>query len=580
MPERNAVGVPPYQEIQGNHPAGVFSAFDPSKKQHRLFADSDPARTTRPSAPKPLPEEIVREKKNPLAASFPSDEKEANVILPVRLSEENSAEATMRWQTPDASKSQGASLPSVPKVSLLPKKHAISDWSYSNPESDAQAPMALTFRDKKESSSSTPVPLPPTEASSDKKAIPVKAILQEEPLEYPAQPGELDPVDVPAEAPAAPSVRQASSDPWTLPQPALLQNLGFKTGGWFQGGITFNRNATSNHFNGPLAINDRDSEFQMNQLWLFFDNPVDNDHSGVDIGGRFDMIYGTDWRFGLSHGLESNINSPNSLYGLCLPQIYGELAINRLTIKAGHFATLIGKEQVPSVMNFFYSHDYLMSYSEPLLVTGIENTYALTDTFDVRFGVHRGWYTFEDYDPNNEWNLFGGATLLSNGGNSRLRFDWDYGPQVAQLDQYRYAQALLWDWNLSKRLNHSIQYNWGTTDGLGTWYGIGDWITYRLNKKWAAGIRMEWFHDGGGTRVSGVGNWLAFHGGDGSAGWTGSGYDGDFYELTLGANWTPHPNLRFRPEVRWDWFRGNGHPFGNNDRIDTVTFATDMLLTF
>jgi hypothetical protein len=566
--------------------------------------------------PKPLPQE------NPTDPAWSSTDVGSGIPsnFPPDLFEVPRKEAAMSQNIRD----QRNPLQSPPKVSLLPTREANYDWAYSAPKERPLGPMTVSFREKAGTKPS-PAPRPPADASSSDssesetsptqppttstpsrrnrpkqtptseskkeparqekkkspptKMLPVKTLLEEETVEYPEEPGEVDPVDVPAQT----TPRQASSaagGPWTIPQPTFLENMGFQTGGWFQGGITFNRNATSNHFNGPLAINDRDSEFQMNQLWVFFDNPVDNQNCGVDLGGRLDMTYGTDWRYGLSHGLESNINSPNSLYGLCLPQIYGELAIHRWTLKAGHFATMFGKEQVPSVMNFFYSHDYLMSYSQPLLVTGFENTYAVTDQFDVRFGLHRGWYTFEDYDPNNEWNLFGGATLLSDEGRSRLRFDWDYGPQVAQLDQYRYNQALLWDWNISERLNHSIQYNWGTTHGLGTWYGIGDWVTYRFNQKWSGGVRLEWFHDGGGTRVGGIGNWLIFHGGDGSAGWTGSGYDGDFYEVTLGANWTPHPNLRFRPEVRWDWFRGAGRPFGNNDRVDTVTFAMDMLFTF
>ena len=124
-------------------------------------------------------------------------------------------------------------------------------------------------------------------------------------------------------------------------------------------------------FNGPVATNDWDDEYQMNQLWLYLDRPADTGGCGFAVGGHVDMIYGTDWRFGVNNGLEDRINGFDyQRYGLVIPQMYLEVAYNNLSVKLGHFAGILDYEAVPAVMNPFYSHSYSYGYTVPQLVTG------------------------------------------------------------------------------------------------------------------------------------------------------------------------------------------------------------------
>jgi len=153
--------------------------------------------------------------------------------------------------------------------------------------------------------------------------------------------------------------------PWTMPQVGLLQALGFKTGGWIQQGITFNTDDPHDSFNGPVATNDLDSEYEMNQLWLYLDKPADNGGDGWALGAHLDMIYGTDWRFGINHGLDDRINGFNrQTYGLVIPQADVEVAYNKLSVKLGHYAGILDYEAVPAVMNPFYSHSYSYGYTD------------------------------------------------------------------------------------------------------------------------------------------------------------------------------------------------------------------------
>ncbi len=147
------------------------------------------------------------------------------------------------------------------------------------------------------------------------------------------------------------------------------------------------------------------------------------------LGGRIDVVEGTDWRFGQCFGLENRFDDPNSFYGLILPQFYAEVAINDLKIKMGHFATFTSYEVIPAPMNFFYSDSYMMGgYFDPLLVTGLQCDYKLNDNWTLIGGINRGWMMFED--PTNTWNFLGGGKWTSDDKKQTLSIMTDDGPQI------------------------------------------------------------------------------------------------------------------------------------------------------
>jgi hypothetical protein len=376
--------------------------------------------------------------------------------------------------------------------------------------------------------------------------------------------------------------------PWTLPQPCLLQNLGFKVGGWLEQGTTFNTHNVA--FNGPVATNDWANEYQMNQLWLYLDRPAKTDGCGWAIGGHVDMIYGTDWRFGINHGLEDRINGFNfQHYGLVLPQFYLEVAYNDLSVKFGHMAAILDYEAVPSVMNPFYSHSYSYGYTVPQLVTGVLADYKVTDLFSVQAGVHRGWQMFEDNNHNADF--MGGMKWASLDKRSSLAYAVSIGPQDPAGQQSRFVHSLVLQQQLSQRLRYVLVHNLGwENDGAPTgddarWYGINQYLLYKLNRYWSLNMRVEWMRDDDGARIAGPGNIPGVYAFDGR------GFAGDFYGITCGAIWRPHPNLMVRPEVRWDRFDGPpgligpapgvaGLPFNNGLDSDQLTAAVDVIFTF
>lgn len=376
---------------------------------------------------------------------------------------------------------------------------------------------------------------------------------------------------------------------WKLPQPDFLKCRGIDMGGWVEQGITYNALTPGDRFNGPNATNDRDGEYQLNQAWLYFVRPTKTDGCGWDLGGRIDLVYGTDWRFGQSYGLETRIDDPNSFYGLVLPQFYLEVAVNDLTVKMGHFATFTSLEVIPAPLNFFYSHALLACpYFDPVLVTGLQADYKLDDNWTAVGGFNNGSMEFED--PTNTYNFLGGVKRASDDKKSNLSLMVDAGPQIGFTGVHdRTTVIAVYTLQLTERLMYGSQYTAGIEKQGSvvhpgqdaSWYGTEQLFTFKLNDKWSAGLRYEWVRDNDGSRVAGVGNVLLT-----DRGWNGlPGCAGAYNDLSLGLNWRPHPNIVFRPEGRWDWYDGaaNGAgelPYGNHTQRQQFTAACDLIVTF
>ncbi len=374
-------------------------------------------------------------------------------------------------------------------------------------------------------------------------------------------------------------------EPWRLPQPCFLKQRGIVLGGWLQQGFTANAQVPADRFNGPVATNDRHAEWQVNQAWMFLNRPVDTSDGGWDLGGRIDMIYGSDARFGVNWGLENRINGENQPYGLVIPQLYAEVAYNRLSVKLGHFAGILSYEQVPAVANFFYSHSYAMAMTEPLLVTGALADYKLSDRVSIQAGFHRGWMMWEDL--NNDADFMGGVRVAL-GERTAIRYALSIGPQDPVFgNQNRVANSLLLEQGLSEKLRYVLQSNFGVENNGdprnhedAEWYGLNNYLFYTMSPQWSAGMRFEWLRDDDGL-FYGPGNVP----GNGRAWAGGPGFSGDWFELTWGLNYRPCPNAVIRPEIRYDWYNGTRDvkgelPFDDGNKSYQLTVAADLIITF
>ncbi len=351
----------------------------------------------------------------------------------------------------------------------------------------------------------------------------------------------------------------------------------FTYGGWISAGIYANAWGAKN--NGPLTMRDYGNGFTVDQTWFYFEKAVDTGGYGWDYGGRVDFVWGADGPdtqcFG-DGGWDGNwFTSNDQNYGSAIPQLYGEVAYNDVSIKIGHFYTIIGYEVVPAPDNFFYSHSYARGY-EPFTHVGALASYKYND----RVTFHGGWVNGWD----NGWlNPSGGSMFL--GGvsfeltkNLTLTYATSFGQlwnnydnaNIALADTTGYMHSLVLEAQLTDRLQYVFQSDFLTTqDTYGATenirrYGVNQYLFYALNSRWKVGSRIEWYRD----EIGPIGGPVT---------------TGNYTGATFGFNYRPLDNVVFRPELRWDWTEGSPigpFPFNNNANSYQFSGGFDMIVTF
>lgn len=405
----------------------------------------------------------------------------------------------------------------------------------------------------------------------------------------------------------------------------ILKDTGIVIGGWANAGITYNATSPDNNFNGPVTFNDRSGEFQLNQLNLFVQRAVATEGSSFDIGGRFDIMFGTDSIFTQAYGVPAfdvNTGAPlnrgnwdlnllgsndNRFYDFALPQAYLESYIpvgTGLNLKIGHFYTPIGFETVPAPDNFFYSHAYTMQYGEPFTHTGVMGNYAVNSNWSVMGGAVTGSAT-GGWDGNfnkqlGNWAGLGGVTWTSTDKGTSANVSGTYGGTSEHHSNAWAMYSVVLKHNITDKTHLMLQHDHGFANNVLTtepgvdaeWYGINTHLYYDVHDQVTVGVRGEWFRDQNGFRVCSPGrvnaatdpsfNSYAIGGQPNNC--TGFGTGASYYAVTAGLTWKPTTWLRVRPNVRYDWVDGTnptGHyrPFGNGKQ-DQFLFSTDMTVNF
>ncbi|MDI1231101.1 MAG: porin [Methylobacter sp.] len=334
---------------------------------------------------------------------------------------------------------------------------------------------------------------------------------------------------------------------FNINETAPLKDLGINVGGWVSSGVSGNIDSPEDRFNGPVTFGDRANEFHMQQLNGYIERAVDTEGKKWDLGFRADILYGTDARFTTQANFDNKLilDSDSRFYKLAFPQVYATVFApigNGLTTKIGHFYTIIGNEVVTAPDNFFFSHAYTMQYGEPFTHTGIISSYPVNDNISLTGGVVSGWDSFFQEPA----NFLGGATFTTDNKKTSLAFSVITG-DVQKLDKHnRTMYSVVLSHDITDTLHYKLQHDLGieeksTSADSAKWYGINQYLTYDINDKLGAGVRLEWFRDEDGARVSAIGNGNTMPGGQ-----------NHYLAATAGLNYSPISWLTLRPEVRYD----------------------------
>jgi hypothetical protein len=330
----------------------------------------------------------------------------------------------------------------------------------------------------------------------------------------------------------------------------MAKDTGIDVRGWLSQGFTWNPDIPNDGYNGPVSFNDQSNEYQMNQLYGIVERKIERSADNFDLGGRADVLFGTDAVYNFSTGFDDDITSDKAskYYKMAIPQAYVETNLpigDGVTVKAGHFYTLIGYEVVTAPDNFFYSHSYSMQYGEPFTHWGALASYQITEDVGFTGGVVRGWDNFTDKGNGNA-SLMGGLTVTISDDTSAVfsLITGNEGGQSSNRTMYSLVVTHKIDDETSYvfQHDHGIQEEGSSSGGTGAWYSVNNYLIHQWADNISTAIRLEWFRDEDGTRVGGVRSGSAFA-------------KANYYGISLGGNIRPvceWNNFMLRPEVRFD----------------------------
>jgi hypothetical protein len=311
---------------------------------------------------------------------------------------------------------------------------------------------------------------------------------------------------------------------------------------------------------------------QLNQLTLNFERLVDPAKKQWDVGGRVEMMYGTDADFIHSNGLGDSRNfftGPDTEFDLT--QAYVDVAVpvgDGLRVRAGKFVYF---KQLDPNASVFYSHSFTFGGALPFTLTGIYATYQFGGNLTVDAGFSRGWDE-SLRDNNGSIDAFG-----------RVKYNFSDRTSITaaaivgpEQDHDNSHYRTVFDATLTHKLTDTLTllgdavYGYEarpdlgtTTNGTAQWYGVSGYAIQKLNDLVSVGARLEWYADEGGYTT---------------------GVSQNLYEATVGATVTPFPhdnlgqNLKLRPEFRVDY--SDKRYFDAQSKHDQFTFAIDAIYNF
>ena len=292
--------------------------------------------------------------------------------------------------------------------------------------------------------------------------------------------------------------------------------------------------------NTALLMNTRLTGAQINQVYLSAGKRVDG-RRGLDIGGTVDFSWGSDAYIVQAAGLETGTADAamwrNGDYYSAFPQAYVEAAYGRWNAYAGKFYAPFGTSSYKSTENFFYSWAPT-TLIVPTTAGGAYATYKASD----KLTLIGGWVMPDEIGESDKNNAVLGGFVWTPGQRLSVRYTFAAGENTYVEEPYKiFVQTLLATTKISSRLTYVFDWtllnvNDKGGDAHAAAYGLNNEIIYQANRKWAFGTRFG-----------------LLNANEAAAGLVGYEGTGDWYYVSLGANWTPNKWLTVKPEVRYDW---------------------------
>lgn len=370
-----------------------------------------------------------------------------------------------------------------------------------------------------------------------------------------------------------------------------------KISGHAEVGATVSSPDPSGDINFGHLFTDKEGKVALNQLILTAERPIDPSSKNVDIGFKFQGMYGSDARYTHFLGELDGAITHRNQFDIVEAYVNAHLPIltsGGMDVKVGQYVTLEGAEVIDATGDFFYSHTYIFNFGIPFKHTGIMTTTHFSHGIDIYLGVDTGVNTALGYGDNNGAPAFHGGIGFPIGKNVTVLATTHIGPENPRgsIPNYNSALRYLNDmtviWKINGKLTSTTDLNYIRDDGFhASGGGVAQYFTYAANDKLGLGIRGEVWRDNNGFFVAafpGNHDFVNVEKGLPAPNVYGGG-NTTYGAITLGANFKPmmpikRVGLNIRPEIRYDWSLNGTTPFAAGTRSHQFTGAIDALVSF
>ena len=374
-------------------------------------------------------------------------------------------------------------------------------------------------------------------------------------------------------------------------------------------GFMGNPSGPSDGLNFGHLFTDHANQFQLNQVLLTANKPLDPKNPDYQWGFKLQVMYGSDARYTQFLG-ELNRVDPNARYQFDVVEADVQahlpwIGAGGMDLKLGQYPTPLGYETIDPSTNPFYSHSYIFQFGLPFKHTGVLTTTHVSSLLDVYAGVDTGTNTtFGPLGDNN--GAVGGIAgfgLNMLDGNLTLVALTHFGPEQATRylsplgvnanGEWRTYNDAYLTWKASDKLTLVTEVNlvrdsYGTVGKPVNGFGVAQYASYALTDTLAVNARAEYWRDDNNFFVAsfpGNSTPILAQQGFGPFVHAAPGTNSTYGALTLGVTWKPAlpapvSGLLIRPEVRWDHAFTDNHPFNAQRDNNAFTLGADVVLTF
>jgi hypothetical protein len=219
--------------------------------------------------------------------------------------------------------------------------------------------------------------------------------------------------------------------------------------------------------------------------------------------------YGNDFRYKWGSVIANNTYS-----AILIKQAYiNYKPTDKLAITMGQFGTHIGYEYIDAPLNFHYSINNTFNAGIPFYHVGLKATYSFNNKISLMGGVVNGT---DNYNDNNRSKSFIGQFYVSPVKGMNVYFNTIQGNEAnarsTGKDTVSYFGVLdfVATYQLTKRFlvgtwlmlgSLKGEYQGGAyTQNTKHWSGVNLYFTYKVNKLFSAGTRLEYFNNSSGAR--------------------------------------------------------------------------------